>query len=434
MNWRPAIISRLGGYPLADAMLLFEQLAEQAVVTDAPPTKVWDIVRWHWEHTPFFKNQLIDFPKKWDEIPILTKKGYQAVSLENRLCSAYKINDCHIAKTAGSTGEPLIFAKDKMCHALTWAANAARYQQHGLDLFADWQARFYGMPLDSKKFWIETCKDRLAHRKRFSVMDLSEDTLELYIQSFQKKPFAYVYGYANSLLTFAHYLIKTQRVLKHLCPSIRCAISTSELLLPEDRPILEQAFGVKIIVEYGVSELDIVAFDDAQGNWILNTETIYVEVVDDHGKKVPEGVVGNLVITSFYNKAHPFIRFAVGDRGAIRFDTSLGKYLLEQLEGRQNDQIRLPSGKIAAGYTCTYVAKALCDKLPCLRELAFHQYSPALFEIIYVSDRPLLPNEIHYFSETMAQYLEPGLDIKPIEVFDIPKTTSGKLKRFTAHF
>jgi phenylacetate-CoA ligase len=44
-------------------------------------------------------------------------------------------------------------------------------------------------------------------------------------------------------------------------------------------------------------------------------ETLFVEILDENNKAVPNGQC--IVITSLYNKAHPFIRYDIGDTGIL---------------------------------------------------------------------------------------------------------------------
>ena len=45
-------------------------------------------------------------------------------------------------------------------------------------------------------------------RKRFTVFDLSDSVLEKYYQSFLVNKFKYIYGYNNSIVMFARYVLK----------------------------------------------------------------------------------------------------------------------------------------------------------------------------------------------------------------------------------
>jgi phenylacetate-CoA ligase len=46
----------------------------------------------------------------------------------------------------------------------------------------------------------------------------------------------------------------------------------------------------------------------------INAETLFVEILDDKGAVLPYGKKA-VVITSLFNKAHPFIRYDIGDIG-----------------------------------------------------------------------------------------------------------------------
>ena len=42
-----------------------------------------------------------------------------------------------------------------------------------------------------------------------------------------------------------------------------------------------------------------------------------MEILDENNQPVPYGKEGKVVITSLYNKAHPFIRYEIGDVGIL---------------------------------------------------------------------------------------------------------------------
>ena len=228
--------------------------------------------------------------KSWNDVPILEKRHLQSGHKE-WISNRYANKKLFQNTTSGSSGIPLRFVKDWDCHARTWALVFKRYEEHGIDIFRDLEARFYGIPLNSTlAFLKEKSKDRIARRFRFSVFDLSDVVLGKYYNSFQKKKFVYLNGYTNSLLAFSNYIIRHQYLaLKEICPTLKVCITTSEMCSEQDRATMEQAFGVKIINEYGAAELDVIAIEDIDGDWVLNDENLYVEVVDDNNQPVPNG-------------------------------------------------------------------------------------------------------------------------------------------------
>ena len=54
------------------------------------------------------------------------------------------------------------------------------------------------------------------------------------------------------------------------------------MLFEDDKTLLETQFGLPIVNEYGASELDLIAFQNTEDQWQVNSETLYVEILDDN--------------------------------------------------------------------------------------------------------------------------------------------------------
>ena len=113
----------------------------------------------------------------WKHIPVMTKRDLQQL-LNQRLSDGFTLKNVYVNKTSGSSGDPFVFAKDKFCHAMTWAIIQNRFGWLNLDFNSSKQARFYGIPLDVKGYYKERFKDILSKRFRFSVLDLSDFAFE----------------------------------------------------------------------------------------------------------------------------------------------------------------------------------------------------------------------------------------------------------------
>ena len=138
---------------------------------------------------------------------------------------------------------------------------------------------------------------------------------------------------------------------------------------------MREAFGVKIINEYGVSEVGgVLAFEDEEGNWLINKETMFIEIINEDGSIVNDGESGEILITDLYNMAMPFIRYKVGDLGIIKNGEKINNYkILHKLIGRTNDNIILPSGKISPGLTFYYIFKSILESEGFLKEFIIRQ-------------------------------------------------------------
>ncbi|MET0759880.1 MAG: phenylacetate--CoA ligase family protein, partial [Flavobacterium sp.] len=326
--------------------------------------------------------------------------------------------------------DPFIFAKDKDCHALTWASIIYRFGWFGIDFNTSYQARFYGIPLDFIGNKKERLKDFLSKRYRFTIFDLSDVVLEGFLKHFRTKKFDYINGYTSSIVLFAKFLQKKNIVLKDICPTLKVCMVTSEMLFEKDKVVLEQQFGIPIVNEYGASELDLIAFQNPNGEWQVNSETLYVEILDDDNNVLPYGKEGRIVITSLFNKAHPFIRYDIGDIGILDEKSTLKKPILKKLIGRTNDVAILPSGKKSPGLTFYYVTKSIIEDDGNVKEFVIKQTKIDTFEVEYVSEKELSLLQIQNIEKAIASYLESGLNFSFMRKEKLERSKSGKLKQF----
>ena len=425
---------RLNGYPIQEADAELRKIAalsakEYLLFLEERKTA---IVAYHLENNAFYKELLAaSTVKYWADLPVLNKTNLQK-PLAERLSKDFTSTNIYSNKTSGSSGEPFVFAKDKYCHALTWASNKYRFGWFGLDLNQSYQARFYGRPLDFIGHKKERFKDLLSHRFRFAVFDLSDVVLEGFLAHFATKKFDYLNGYTSSIVLFAKFLQKKNIVLKDICPSLKVCIVTSEMLFEGDKILLEKQLGVAVINEYGASELDLIAFENPEGEWQVNAETLFVEILDSNNVALPYGQEGRIVITSLYNKAHPFIRYEIGDLGILDEKSTLQKPILKKLIGRTNDVALLPSGKKAPGLTFYYITKTIIEDDGNVKEFVIKQTKIDAFEIKYVSDSKLTVDQIQQIEKAIILYLEPNLQFTFIREKTLKRNKRGKLKQFTS--
>ncbi|WP_223550143.1 phenylacetate--CoA ligase family protein [Aestuariivivens sp. NBU2969] len=426
---------KLNGFPIGRAKHLLKTIQDKngEAFKTYIETQKQDIVAFHLKYNSFYKSfAKTSNPLDWDSVPIMTKSDLQQ-PLETLLSQGFTKNNVYIDKTSGASGHPFIFSKDKFCHALTWAVIQDRFGWFDIDFNSTKQARFYGIPLDKKGYYKERLKDFMSNRIRFNVFDLSDRAFEQWIAIFKNKPLEYLNGYTSPIVQFARYLQRKNMVLKTVCPTLRVCIVTSEMLFKGDKILMETQFGVPVINEYGASELDLIAFENPKGNWQVNSESLFVEVLDDDNNPLPYGEDGRLVITSLYNKAQPFIRYDIGDIGTLSKDSSLKSPILEKLIGRTNDVIVLPSGKKAAGLTFYYITKRIIEKDSSVKEFVIEQLKLDTFKVIYLSCKALSEKTIKAIIVEMENYLEQGLQIEFEKVDKLIRSKSGKLKQFTSY-
>lgn len=426
---------RINGFPIRQAKQKLDGIlaVRDEDFDDFMQLRKRQIAEYHLANNPFYR-QLSGQQSfaSWEGLPIMRKVDFQR-PLADRLSEGYSEKTVFINKTSGSSGDPMVFAKDRPCHALIWANIIRRFGWYGIDFNHSLQARFYGGPVDLVPRLVLRLKDFLSSRYRFSIFDFSDAGIERILQKFRTTKFDYINGYTSSIVQIAHYLKRKNLILKDLCPTLRVCIVTSEMLFEQDRKLLEHYLGVPVVNEYGASEVDVIAVESPDGRWLVNAETCYVEIVDDDGKPVPNGQQGRILVTSLYNFAHPFLRYEVGDYGILDPSGTAKHPVLQKLIGRTNDVAILPSGKKPAGMTFYSITKRLFGDEGNVKEFTITQTALDTFEIEYVSDRVLSGVETATMEKVFAQFLEPGLRYIFTKRDALQRARSGKLKQFTSH-
>jgi phenylacetate-CoA ligase len=423
---------KLKGYPLKKATIelsIIQNMSNKEFVAYIEKKK-WEQFKFHLENNSFYRN-FIDKKQiqNWSDIPILTKNDIQK-PIKDTITNGYDLSKVFKNNTSGSSGKPFYFVKDKMTHARTWALILNRYSMHGIEYGKSLQARFYGIPLTGFKYYQEKFKDFIAARVRFPVFDLSDDKLNDFTKKFRKNKFEYINGYTSSLVLYANYLIKNEIVLKDACPTLKICFPTSEMCTNTDRLILEKGFGVKVANEYGCAEMDVLAFEDENFDWVMSSENVYFEVVDDKGNVIPQGEAGRLIITSLFNKAMPFIRYELGD--IAKLGKNINNYpVLSDLIGRTNEFAILPNGRKVPALTFYYITKTMIQEEFNIKEFVIKQTSVYDFVFEYVADNNLNQNACKKIQLAMDEYLEPGLSPHFIRLPKIERTKAGKLKQFS---
>lgn len=433
MNWFK-ISLQLNKFPINRAQKLVREIQDipEEEFEDYVHKRRRAIVNYHLANNAYYKNF---FGKKefldWEEVPVMQKSDLQR-PLKERLSKGYHKKNAYVGKTSGSSGHPFIFAKDRFCHAVTWAEFIDRYKWININLNKSLQARFYGIPLDFYGNLTERFKDQVSLRRRFNVFDLSEKKMEEFLTRFEKSEFDYINGYTSAILLFAKFLKKRKIVLKQTCPSLQVCIVTSEKLFDDDKLLIEEAFGIPVVNEYGASEVGLIAFENTNGDWIVNAESLLIEILDENNHSLPLGEEGRIVITSLYNKAHPMIRYDIGDTGTLAKNSTHKHPILLNLTGRTNDVARLANGKVVPGLTFYYVTKSIIEDAGSIKEFLIVQTALDRFKIEYVSEHEFTEIQVKKILTAIETFVGKNLQVEFEKMPILKRNKSGKLKQFTS--
>jgi phenylacetate-coenzyme A ligase PaaK-like adenylate-forming protein len=125
-----------------------------------------------------------------------------------------------------------------------------------------------------------------------------------------------------------------------------------EGLAPSDRADIEEAFGCRIVEDYGASECMNMAFGCGHGRLHLNDDWVVLEPVDENHRPVPAGEPSaTVLVTNLANRVQPLIRYDLGD--SVSLDTTMCPCGCSRpslrVEGRGDDMLVLEPVHAARG-------------------------------------------------------------------------------------
>jgi phenylacetate-CoA ligase len=252
--------------------------------------------------------------------------------------------------TSGTTGTPGIFLEDKNWDAVITAVNVLRMGGewytlevirgmlkaggNSASIFAG-NGHFLGVTMLERQ--------RMSNRSRARRIRLVPVTLpvhEIVAQLNELQP-AMLSGYASALGLLAQEQLEGRL---NIHPSI--VISSAEPLAPENRSLIQQAFGVPPRNNYGCSEGGVMGYECNDSNMHINADWIIFEPVDAGHNPVPAGQLSDrTLITNLANRVMPIIRYELGDRVTLSPEKCTCGITLPvvQVEGRTDEILRFQS-------------------------------------------------------------------------------------------
>ncbi len=287
-------------------------------------------------------------PDDLPHLPILEKKSVQE-SLESFYADDFRKMPHQWGHTSGTTGRALVFPIHRNCFEREYAFRALHYGWGGGDLTArDRFAFCSGHPVayrdrNQPPFW---ARDLANNWLLLSSYHLKPDNLAAYIRKLESFQPVVLGGYPSSLYLLALAYQRHGRGKLRL----RGVFTASETLLDHQRPVMEEAFGVKVFNWYGNSEMCGHITQCEKGRLHVRHEHSFLEVVHPDGTPCGPGETGHIVATGFHNPAFPLIRYRVGDEVTLSREDACpcgrGGVLVERIEGRKEDYVVTADGRL----------------------------------------------------------------------------------------
>jgi phenylacetate-CoA ligase len=255
-----------------------------------------------------------------------------------------------IKGTSGSTGVPLKFELSLDSNAWREAMKIRGYRWAGFRLggktFHYWGQAKPPTGMAGAKIRL----DRAVRRDIFvDSMQSDEASMRRAVELLRKTRPNCLVVYTQSCALWARFILEHN--LRDW-PDIP-VICGAEAVLPQDRTVLERAFGRGIFETYGSREVMLMAAEcDAHEGMHLAEENVLLEVVKN-GAPLGPGESGEVAVTDLHNYGFPFIRYVNGDLATMGdahvCPCGRGLRKLKAVDGRRADTLHDKEGKPIPG-------------------------------------------------------------------------------------
>ncbi len=349
-------------------------------------------------------------------LPILEKDPVRAAPLEfvdERLDHRRLLTET----TTGTTGTPIRVFMTR--HALEehYAFFEARCRRaagfdYGKDPFVTFGVRrVVARQRTRPPFW---CYNYAGRQLYMSVYHLAPQYLRSYCRELKRRPYRALMGYPSAMTAVAQYMLAEGVRGIH----IPIALTSGETLHPQQRAVIEEAFGGRVYDQYGCSEMALFAAEGRCGRMHISPDYGLVEIVDDDGRPLPPGRAGHVVCTGLVNDAQILLRYRMGDMAAIdpRPCTCGSAFpVFQSVEGRAANAILLADGRKL------FRMSAIDAEIPSIRQYQIVQEEMDTFTLYVVTAEGFTEREERLVRANLAASVGPAR----ITVRRVEKITQG---------
>ena len=276
-------------------------------------------------------------------LPVLTRSEVQEAGVSLRAAGVPNGHGrIHSGETSGSTGRPIVFYTSEL-EQFFWNAFTLRdHIWHQRDLRGCLAAIRYAKQNEVLAGW-GPATDLVFATGPGKALRIDTGISEQIDWLVEQNP-EYLLSYASNLEELARVCIERGIGFSRL----REVRSVSEVVRPDLRALVREAWGVKLTDMYSTKEAGYLALQCPEhDHYHVQMENALIEILDDHGEPCAPGKMGRVVVTALHKFAMPLLRYEIGDYAVPGGPCTCGRGLPVILEilGRARNMLRLPTGE-----------------------------------------------------------------------------------------
>jgi phenylacetate-CoA ligase len=323
--------------------------------------KLRALLDFSYRHVPYIRQRMADagvHPRDIRDasdlprLPVMSKADVRTHGRELRSDIAGRLAPF---TTGGSTGEPLVFelGKDRIASRVACRQRVARWW--GVSI-GDPEVAVWGSAIEvNRQDRLRSLRDRLLATRLLSAFEMTPPRMTDYLDVIERQHCRQLFGYPSAIHLLCLHARQTGRDLRAV--GVHVVFVTGEMLLPHQRETISQTFNCPVADGYGGRDSGFLAHECPHGGMHVMSDAVIVEIVDSEGRPVAPGVTGQIVATDLYSHDAPFIRYSTGDMAALSLKScACGRAhpVLERIEGRANDLIAAPDGRMINALALVY--------------------------------------------------------------------------------
>lgn len=259
----------------------------------------------------------------------------------------------------------------------------------------------------------------------FSAYHISAGHARNYLEGIKRHGVQYMTGYAMSNFFLARFLEE----LKLEVPPLRAVITSSEKLTDAMRETFQRVYQCKTFDSWSGLEACGLVSECEHGSLHISPDLGLIELLNEKGRPVAPGEVGEVVCTGFVNYDQPLIRYRIGDLmrlGDKACACGRDMPVIKEIVGRIEDTVVGKDGREMVRFHGIFI------NLPNLIEAQIIQHTLDRFEIKVVTNGKWTSEEAQAITKRMVSQLG-DIQVKINEVATIARNPSGKFPAVISH-
>lgn len=247
------------------------------------------------------------------DFPVMRKMDYNT-NRQTILADEYqgKEDTLYQLNTSGSTGVPFTVYADAEKMNRVFMNTMAVYELNGFRI---------GMKRGEFRVWIKgknaitPWKSFKNNLKMIDISNMGDEYLAKVCERIRREKMQCLVAYSSALTALAEYIQREHVDLSKW--QVEMIFSMGEALPQSTYDLIRELFGFAPVRSYGNNENGFIAVTlPADDRYVADLYNYYIEILKlDSDEPAAEGEVGRIVVTDYYNRAFPMIRYDTGDTG-----------------------------------------------------------------------------------------------------------------------